>query len=260
MHIDKYYRVPKVLLTDDYDRLTIEGVLLYALLLDRMQLSKVNATSTAWITNQGELYVYYQLEEIQRNLRCSHDKATKICRELELIGLIKRIPMGRGRPYRIVVYPPTLLSEKTAHHNAVFPDCRSDNIARSNTNIRGMTDISNVDPACQFVTTSWDATASFNILYTMYPESRRGDYNQGLAIYRNIVHEQEAAIRLQESLTAWIRSPAWQQDGGRYIPLLTNFLSRRYVDRQPPTAKPSPWGSGELGQEEIDAIHRLMRD
>lgn len=94
----------------------------------------------------------------------------------------------------------------------------------------------------------------------MYPANHRGDYEQGLVIYRKLVPTQAEANRIQESAANWIKSDGWQQDGGRYIPLLSNFLSRRYVDRHVPTTKPSPWGSGELGQEEIDAIHRLMRD
>ena len=52
------------------------------------------------------VYIYYTLAEIQENLNCGHDKATKLLVELDTksgCGLIERVKQGQGRPARIYV-------------------------------------------------------------------------------------------------------------------------------------------------------------
>lgn len=258
MQLGKYYRLPKVLLTEQYQELSMDGALLYAVLLDRIELSKINATNNAWTTAQGEVYVHFSLEEMQRILRRGHDKTTRVCRELEYYRLIKRIRVGCGKAYRIVVYPPKLNSEENAYHNATLLNYRSDNSAGNNTELTVLTDINITDPVQQAIVTDWDIKESYDTLYAMYPANHRGDYEQGLVIYRKLVLTLVQATRVQDSLAVWLKSAEWNREGGRYIPLLANYLSRKYVDKQPLAVKPSFWGSGELGQEEIEAIHKMM--
>ena len=52
----------------------MDAKLLYGLLLDRMSLSAKNG----WYDEQGRVYIYYTLDEIQEDLNCGHDKATII--------------------------------------------------------------------------------------------------------------------------------------------------------------------------------------
>ena len=262
----KYYRVPKVLLTDQYDGLSAEAVLLYGVLSDRSCLSQANMSKATWVTPNGEVYIYFTLEDIQQRLHCGHDKATKTCRELELVGLIKRLHVGRGKPYKIVVYPPVSRSGRSTDSAAINPFFRCGKSADNNTDILLTDGSNNTDQTRpeetargqQYLVEDWDVVAAYNTLYDTYPAKRKGDYDKGLAAYYKVVTTQMDAAKVQESLSKWISAAMWQKDGGRYIPLLSNYLLRGYADKQVPTSVPLVWGSGELGEEEMEAIKRMM--
>ena len=57
-----FYRIPRQLVTGSYFKnLSTDAKLLYGLLLDRMSLSMKNG----WYDEQGRVYIYYPLDEIQ---------------------------------------------------------------------------------------------------------------------------------------------------------------------------------------------------
>ena len=98
-----FYRIPRQLVTGDrFKQLSTDAKLLYGLLLDRMGLSAKNG----WYDNQGRVFIYYTLDEIQEDLNCGHEKAVKLLAELDTgkgFGLIERIKQGQGRPTKIFV-------------------------------------------------------------------------------------------------------------------------------------------------------------
>lgn len=98
-----YYRLPRVLVTGQQFRgLSTDAKLLYALLLDRMGLSSRNG----WYDEQGRVYIYYPVEEIEEDIGCGHGKAVRLLAELDSakgIGLIERVRQGQGRPTKIFV-------------------------------------------------------------------------------------------------------------------------------------------------------------
>ncbi len=98
-----YFRIPRQLVTSDqFRRLSTDAKLLYGLLLDRMGLSAKNG----WYDKLGRVFIFYTLDEIQADLNCGHDKATKLLVELDTgkgIGLIERVRQGQGKPTRIYV-------------------------------------------------------------------------------------------------------------------------------------------------------------
>lgn len=98
-----FYRIPRQLVTGErFKRLSTDAKLLYGLLLDRMSLSAKNG----WYDEQGRVYIYYTLDEIQEDLNCGHGKAVKLLSELDAgngFGLIERIKQGQGRPTKIYV-------------------------------------------------------------------------------------------------------------------------------------------------------------
>ena len=99
-----FYRIPRQLITGDgFKKLSTDAKLLYGLLLDRMGLSAKNG----WYDELGRVYIYYTLDEIQEDLNCGHDKATKLLVELDSgkhgFGLIERVRQGQGRPTKIYV-------------------------------------------------------------------------------------------------------------------------------------------------------------
>lgn len=64
-----FYRIPRQLVTGDYfKRLSTDAKLLYGLMLDRMGLSAKND----WYDEQGRVFIYYTLEEIQAGPRQGH--------------------------------------------------------------------------------------------------------------------------------------------------------------------------------------------
>jgi len=97
-----YFRIPRQLVTSDqFRRLSTDAKLLYGL-LDRMGLSAKND----WYDKMGRVFIFYTLDEIQADLNCGHDKATKLLVELDTgkgIGLIERVRQGQGKPAKIYV-------------------------------------------------------------------------------------------------------------------------------------------------------------
>ncbi len=97
-----YYRVPKILIADNkYKELSADAALLYGLLLDRICLSAKNKERFA--DKNGDLFVYFTLNDVQKSFNCGHDKATRLFNELEIFGLIARKRQGKGKPNRIYV-------------------------------------------------------------------------------------------------------------------------------------------------------------
>lgn len=98
-----FIRFPRLLMTgEEFRGLSTDAKMLYALLLDRMGLSMQNG----WLDEEGRVYIYYTLAEVQEDLNCGHDKAVKLLKELDTqngIGLIERIKQGQGKPARIYV-------------------------------------------------------------------------------------------------------------------------------------------------------------
>lgn len=98
-----FIRVPRLLITgEDFKGLSTDAKLLYSLLLDRMGLSM----RSGWLDEEGRVYIYYTVDEIQDNLNCGHGKACKLLAELDTakgIGLIERKKQGQGKPARIYV-------------------------------------------------------------------------------------------------------------------------------------------------------------
>ena len=98
-----FIRIPKFLLEEPlFHIISVDAVLLYSILLDRLELSLAND----WFNEHGHAYVIYTLKEIQKVMRCGHDKAIRMLRELDTehgIGLIERIRVGQGQPSIIYV-------------------------------------------------------------------------------------------------------------------------------------------------------------
>ena len=96
-----FFRIPRQLITGElFKRISTDAKLLYGLLLDRMGLSEQNG----WYDEDGRVYIYYTLREIQRNLNCGQDKAIKLLVELDQgCDLIDRVRQGQGRPTKIYV-------------------------------------------------------------------------------------------------------------------------------------------------------------
>ena len=94
-----FFKMPKMLFTEEYKNLSAEAKLLYGLMLDRMNLSAING----WCDKNGEVFIYYTIAEPSEVLGCGHDKAARLQRELEKYNLLRRKYQGKGKPAKLYV-------------------------------------------------------------------------------------------------------------------------------------------------------------
>ena len=95
LEADRYsfYRVPKALIKVDlFEKMSGDAKLLYAVLLDRMNLSLKNG----WQDENGNAYIICTIDEIMDSIRCARQKAVKLLDELEHEYLL--LPGCRGFP------------------------------------------------------------------------------------------------------------------------------------------------------------------
>ncbi len=103
-----FYRIPKVLFTDEHFKgLPVEAKVLYSLLLDRMSLSIRNG----WMDEERRVYIYFTLTDAMEQMCCGRNKSVRMFSDLEQIGLIERRKQGQGKPTIIYVKNFVLQSE-----------------------------------------------------------------------------------------------------------------------------------------------------
>ena len=104
----EFLKIPKAMFANEtYRRLSSDAKLTYALLYDRLSLSKLNG----WINERDEVYLIYTREELAEDLGITYKKAIAAFRELTEANLITEQRCGRGMPNRIYIVKPDLDSE-----------------------------------------------------------------------------------------------------------------------------------------------------
>ena len=98
-----YIPLPRFLLLDEeFQCISNDAKVLYALLLDRASISRQNG----YIDSDGTIRLYFTVEQVQKKLHRSRQSATRIFRELEYSGLIIRKKQGLSKPAVITLnYP-----------------------------------------------------------------------------------------------------------------------------------------------------------
>lgn len=90
-----------------FKSLSVDAKLLYALIVDRFNLSIANK----WRDENGTPYVYFSIDSVMESIGCAKAKAVKLMDTLEDWGLIRRAKQGLGKPNRIYVLDPALLDQ-----------------------------------------------------------------------------------------------------------------------------------------------------
>ena len=97
-----YMPFPRFLMGDCFAELTNDAKVLYALMLDRASISKVNG----YIEKDGTIRLYFTVEQAQKKLHRSRQSVTRMFQQLESSGLICRRKQGLGKPALITLnYP-----------------------------------------------------------------------------------------------------------------------------------------------------------
>lgn len=95
-----FYTMPKILIDDIFFKdLSGDAKLLYMVMQNRVTLSQQNN----WTDENGDVYIYMVLDEIQDILHCAREKAVNMMKQLKDIGLIKVKRQGQGKPNKIYI-------------------------------------------------------------------------------------------------------------------------------------------------------------
>lgn len=127
-----YIQLPLFLFNDArYNKISVHAKILYALILNRMKLSKQNKEL---FSDEVGIFVYFSNSTIKEYLNCDKNKATKALVELETVGLIKKA-YRRGLPLKIYINDTKIFSEKVhspATRNVSFDTEKAEIKAREN--------------------------------------------------------------------------------------------------------------------------------
>lgn len=97
---EQFYMVPKILFTNPfYKGLGANAKLIYAMLKDRMHLSRTNG----WADDNGDIYLMFKQTEIQKLMDISHMTCVKAMKQLETYELIDIIRQGQQKPNKIYI-------------------------------------------------------------------------------------------------------------------------------------------------------------
>lgn len=104
MHINEvennqFFKFPKWLFDEPYISLKDRAKLMYMLLWDRLSLSKKNN----WYDDDGRVYIYYTIEQLKGELKCSTQSVVIAKKELSDFGLIEEVRQGVNKPNKIYV-------------------------------------------------------------------------------------------------------------------------------------------------------------
>ena len=94
----------------------------------------------------------------------------------------------------------------------------------------------------------------------LYPSERVGNQRAAEEAYRAAVYNQADADEMLSNLTLWLQSEQWAKEGGRYVPLLSNWIGRGTWHSKPPKLVTPKGASGELGEAEYEAIRKMFTD
>ena len=109
----EFLKIPKAMFANaKYKKLSSDAKLTYALLYDRLSLSKING----WINEEDEVFLIYTREEVAEDLGISYKKAISAFKELAEADLITEQRCGRGIPNKIYIVKPELDEEQAKEY------------------------------------------------------------------------------------------------------------------------------------------------
>lgn len=107
-----FYRIPKLLFSEDFKDISTDAKVLYGLFLDRMSLSRKND----WCDANGDVYIYFSVEEIMETINAGNQKVAKLTKELDEIGLIESKRQGLGKPNKLYIKNFASLTQRCENH------------------------------------------------------------------------------------------------------------------------------------------------
>lgn len=101
---------------------------------------------------------------------------------------------------------------------------------------------------------------SFTLFWEDYPNKAGRD--DAWEAWKSLNPDADTVRAIKAGLDAWKKSGQWLDDGGRYVPSAAKWLRDRRWEIAPPSGKQKvPMGaSGRLGEAELEAIQRVLRE
>lgn len=104
-----FIKIPRVMIAEkEFSDLSLQARILYALLLDRMSLSRKNE----WFDEDNRVFIVYPIADIQADLGFTRKKAMEYLSELESFGLVEKKKRGFGLPN--IIYVKSFLTQEFA--------------------------------------------------------------------------------------------------------------------------------------------------
>lgn len=191
-----FFKIPKLLITDDYFKgLSNDAKILYGLLLDRMSLSQKNK----WFDEENRAYIVCSIEEIADLLCCSRNKAIKSLQELDTdkgIGLIEKRRLGQGNNtimyVKNFVIPKDMSSQQSnADSEVQNVNFKKSKISTSKSPKNKLQEVQNLDPNNTNNNHTEENNTDSNRIVSMTEEryDQRYDAESELKAYESLIKE-----------------------------------------------------------------------
>lgn len=97
----------------------------------------------------------------------------------------------------------------------------------------------------------------FSLFWDKYPAVGKGDREEAEADWEALELDEDGMLKVLRMLDAWMASKRWTDDGGAYIPNISNFLDpkRQYIHSAPAVEQPM---RRKLDADEMAAVRLLM--
>lgn len=141
----KYFQIPKELYTNPKYKTTInnDAKVLYSLLLDRMELSRINK----WVDDDGTIFLMFKREELADMLGVCTTTVWRAFKQLKKVGLVAEKRQGLNRPN--IIYIGKIDYENTtseAEPDFFIPsECENINVQSDNNSTTGVLNIKGQD-------------------------------------------------------------------------------------------------------------------
>ena len=106
LNSDNFYQLPHVVIRSKYYRkLKAEAKLMFMLCRDRLSasLDSTRKGDLRFVDDLGDIFIYYNIEDLSEDLGCGRDKVMKLKKELIKYGLIDEVRQGLNKANRIYV-------------------------------------------------------------------------------------------------------------------------------------------------------------
>ena len=185
-----FYQLARFLLFDEFNDLTNDARVLYALLRDRHDVSIKNG----WYDEKDEVFMYFKREEMQELLKLSNKTVIKAMKDLQTCGILEEVRQGQMKPNRIyLLTPANAMTRKTSDSmTRKIYDRDPENFRPNQKNINQTKEnqtkyihFPSDSPSCPSVTDGQDATEEKiknNIDYEIFPRQDKSFVSEIIAI------------------------------------------------------------------------------